>query len=139
MNLALGAGFLTVTVLLFSWAYGTFRTANPIPESTNVNEFVVVTLSVILTGLFAMTCAFAVATALEFTATMAELDAVYISVIAVCAALCWFLPNRIIAYARSGQKSPTGTSPEGTVSTFPAKGGGRKKGAAAPDRHRKAA
>ncbi len=139
MNLALGVGFLTATVLLYSWTYGTYRTTNPIPESTAVNEFMVVSLSVIMTGLFALTCAFVIAAALQFDATVAELDAVYGTVVAVCAALCWFLPSRIIAYARSGQKTPGGTSPKGKVSTFPASGSGGKKDASAPDRRRKAA
>lgn len=126
MNLALCAGFLTATVLLYSWAYGAFRNENSSLKSSSMNETLAVSVCVALTGLLALTIAFGIASAIAFKATLAEMNAVYLAAIAVCIAMCVLLPRRIRSHASAGHDNPTGSAPTGSVSSFPGKVAGKK-------------
>lgn len=140
MNLAIGAGLLTATVLLYSWAYGVFRNEKSSFRLTKTGETVAVATCVTLTGLIALTLAFVLSAGIQYRETIAELTAVHLGVIAVSAALCWFLPRRIMAQTRAGNDSPDGEAPEGSVSAFPGGGRGKKKAAGSRSAtHRKAA
>lgn len=139
MDLAIGAGFLAASVLLFSWAYAAFRNENSTFKGIRNSDTIAVGVSVTLTGLIALTLAFFISAGIRFEHTLAEMNALYLGIIAVSAAMCWFLPRHIRGRMRSGNDHPTGSAPDGTVSSFP--GASRKSKPGAPQRssHRKAA
>ncbi len=113
MTLALCAGFLTATVLFYAWTYGAFRNTDQNLNEDTWGEAKASAAAIILTGLFTATSALAIAAAVDIDAAMADIDAVTIGVIAVCAVLLWLLPRRLSA--RKSGVGQSGPAPDGTV------------------------
>jgi len=137
MTLALCAGFLTATVLFYAWTYGAFRNTDQNLNDDSLGEAKASAAAIVLTGLFTATSALAIAAAVEINATIADLDAVTIGVIAVCAVLLWFLPRRLST--RKSGANQGGPSPDGTVLPLRTGTRGTPDGKARPGRNRKAA
>ncbi|WP_425406120.1 hypothetical protein [Hwanghaeella sp.] len=139
MNLAISAGFLTATVLLYSWARLAFNSENSTFKQSSMAETIAVATCVALTGLIALTLAFAITAGIGFKQTIADLTLVHLGAIAICAVICWFVPRLISKRAHAASDNPTGSAPEGAVSSFPGKGRGKKPAGSRPDKYRKAA
>jgi hypothetical protein len=137
MTLALCAGFLTATVLFYAWSYGAFRNTNQNLNDDVWGEAKASASSIVVTGLFTATSALAIAAAVEVDTAIADLNAVTIGVIALCAALLWFLPRRLLS--RNAGANQDGPSPDGTILTLRTGTPGTKPGKVKPAKTRKAA
>lgn len=137
MTLALCAGFLTATVLFYAWSYGAFRNTDQNLVEDAWGEAKASAASIVVTALMTATCAFAISASLDVASTIASLNAVTFGVIAVCAALLWFLPRRLLKHAAGADRS--GPSPDGTVLPLRTGTGEPHNGTARPAKKRKAA
>lgn len=108
MDLALFAGFLTATVLLYSWAYGVFHNTNPNAVNAGRSETKASAVSIAITGLLTAALAFGISAAVHIDAAIADLNTPYLAEIVICAALLFLLPKRLMARARVGHGSPAG-------------------------------
>lgn len=137
MTLALFAGFLTATVLFYTWSYGSLRNTDQNLNEDAWGEAKASAASIVVTTLFTATSALAIAAAVEIDTTIADLNVETIGVIAICAALLWFLPRRLLT--RNAGANHDAPSPDGTILTLRTGTRGTKHGKARPAKTRKAA
>lgn len=95
MNGVWGAGLLTATVLLFSWAYGVYR--RPDPAAWTQSEAIAMAISVVMTAGLAFAIANLVTYAADLGMILSELQPSDFAVIGMGTAFLAYLARRLTA------------------------------------------